>query len=304
MARRKPVMRHPTALVALLALGIGPSVAHSEELSAPGQLFVAQVDYGPVGTVEVSWQSPEVYDRVEVSVDGVPAEVGSAEGEADGTAERALVPASPGRRSFSVRGVQGDRVSAWATAEFDVLAESPLPRPVSTVACEYYPLEGGWFIVSWETGSDAWVSGRLEVPGYSEVVPIEESAVEAWIAARPDEPRVARLVFRNAEGYDSPAFMPLCIQKLPAFRRGDCDGTGRVNITDVVYELDHLFKGGRRWACDDACDANDDGSVNISDPIASLQYLFQGAGPLPSPGPRACGVDLTDDLLGGLCTCP
>lgn len=296
-------MRHPPALVALLVLGIGPAPALAEDLSAPGDLAFAQVDYGPVGTVEVSWQSPEVYDRVEISVDGIVAEAGSVVGEADGTAEGALVQAAPGRRTFSVRGVQGGHASPWTSAEFDVLAESPLPRPVSSVECEYYPLEGGWFIVRWQAGSDAWVSARLEVPGWNEVVRIEAGATEARIAARPDEPRIARLVFRNAQRYDSPAFMPLCIQKIPAFLRGDCDGTGRVNITDAIYELDHLFKGGRRWACDDACDANDDGAINISDPIAILQFLFQGAGPLPSPGAFTCGIDLTDDLLGGLCTC-
>ena len=77
----------------------------------------------------------------------------------------------------------------------------------------------------------------------------------------------------------------------------------RTTTTDPIYTLHHLFRGGDRWFCDDACDVNDDGVVDISDPIAELHYLFKGGRPPSFPGPRECGQDLTPDLLGGICSC-
>jgi hypothetical protein len=275
----------------------------STDLAAPEGLAVAQLEYGAEGTVILTWENPQAYERVEVSVDGESLAMA-----ASGTDSSIRVLAPTGERTFGVRGLQGEVASEWTTATFEVLRTSPLPQPVSNVDCELYPFEGGKLIVRWSTGQDPWTSGTLEIPRWKQAVTIEAGATEASINVPPEssvsgELYVARLTFFNADNYASPAFMPLCTPRVPAFRRGDCDGSGRVNITDPIYELLHLFKGGVRWFCDDACDANDDGVINISDPIATLQYLFAGAGPLPTPGPLTCGVDPTEDLLGGLCAC-
>ncbi len=79
------------------------------------------------------------------------------------------------------------------------------------------------------------------------------------------------------------------------FIRGDVDLNGKINITDAIHTLLHLF-GGKTIPCRDAADTNDDGSVNQTDAIATLGYLFQrGAPPAnPFPGP---GEDTTEDLL-------
>ena len=71
-----------------------------------------------------------------------------------------------------------------------------------------------------------------------------------------------------------------------------------------LFFLNFLFGGGARGTCDDACDSNDDGSLNVADALLTLNYLFT-SGPLPpEPGPSPCGPDLSDDLLGGICSCP
>jgi hypothetical protein len=82
-----------------------------------------------------------------------------------------------------------------------------------------------------------------------------------------------------------------------AFRRGDANADGVVNISDAIFGLGFLFLGGSTPLCADAADSNDDGSVNISDSIWSLGYLFLGGGPPPAPGPSACGRDETADEL-------
>ena len=95
-----------------------------------------------------------------------------------------------------------------------------------------------------------------------------------------------------------PAAVPITIASrgifLPAssFRRGDCNGSGQVDLADAVAVVSSLF-GAMVPTCDRACDSNDDGAKDIADAIWVLQFLFgQGALP-PSPGPFGCGVDPT-----------
>jgi hypothetical protein len=77
------------------------------------------------------------------------------------------------------------------------------------------------------------------------------------------------------------------------FLRGDSDQDGTVNITDPVFSLDWLFRGGTAPVCGDAVDANDDGNADIADPIYTLLFLFGGGAPPPFPGPEVPGYDGT-----------
>ncbi len=65
------------------------------------------------------------------------------------------------------------------------------------------------------------------------------------------------------------------------FRRGDNNGDGRQDMSDVVVGLMSLFMGGAGPHCADAADSNDDGGVDLSDPIAILRTIFLEEGPLP-----------------------
>jgi hypothetical protein len=79
----------------------------------------------------------------------------------------------------------------------------------------------------------------------------------------------------------------------PRFHRGDATGDGRVDLSDAVRLLGHLFLAQAAPACRDAADANDDGALDLSDPLFILLYLFQGgaAPPPPGPPPAPCGPD-------------
>jgi len=74
-----------------------------------------------------------------------------------------------------------------------------------------------------------------------------------------------------------------------AFRRGDVDGDGQLNLADPVSVLQYLFAGGASPACHAAADFDADGVLQLNDPIGSLTYLFAGGPPPPAPHP-ACGV--------------
>jgi hypothetical protein len=81
------------------------------------------------------------------------------------------------------------------------------------------------------------------------------------------------------------------------FIRGDSDGDGRLNITDGVFTLSHLFLGGVNPLCEDATDADDRGTVELTDAVYLLNHLFLGGSEPPAPYPLP-GNDPTEDRLG------
>lgn len=89
------------------------------------------------------------------------------------------------------------------------------------------------------------------------------------------------------------AFTPI---EAAGFRRGDSNGDGRVDLSDAVALLLHLFRGGDTVHCQDAADANDNCRIEIADAIWDLAYLF-GGGEAPPPPFPATGADPTPDAL-------
>ena len=67
-----------------------------------------------------------------------------------------------------------------------------------------------------------------------------------------------------------------------SFQRGDVNGDGSVNISDVTALIDLLLGGGT--ISDPAADCNQDNGINISDVTALIDYLL--AGNWPSKGMR------------------
>ncbi len=79
------------------------------------------------------------------------------------------------------------------------------------------------------------------------------------------------------------------------FRRGDVNADGRLNVSDAIRTLEHLFSE-KQVPCLDAADSNDDGVLNIADAIYLLGYLFSGSAPPPEPLSK-CNADPTEDGL-------
>ena len=77
------------------------------------------------------------------------------------------------------------------------------------------------------------------------------------------------------------------------FIRCDANGDGDVNISDPVWLLNELFRGGPPSLCPIARDCNNDGDVNITDAIYALLYLFGGGPTPPLPFPECGSVDGT-----------
>jgi hypothetical protein len=81
------------------------------------------------------------------------------------------------------------------------------------------------------------------------------------------------------------------------FVRGNANGDGRINLSDVNFIINRLFKSGPAPRCLDAADVNDDGKINLSDVIYLAAYLFQSGRRPPAPFPLD-GDDPTADKLG------
>jgi uncharacterized delta-60 repeat protein len=65
------------------------------------------------------------------------------------------------------------------------------------------------------------------------------------------------------------------------FLRGDANGDGVVNVADIVYVVNFLYRGGDPPVSVEAGDANCDGIVNVADVVYLVNYLYKG-GPPPS----------------------
>ena len=61
-----------------------------------------------------------------------------------------------------------------------------------------------------------------------------------------------------------------------AVTRGDVNGDGSVNISDVTTLIDHLLSGNASGVNLTAADCNQDGSINISDVTTLIDYLLSG----------------------------
>ncbi|MCJ7459407.1 MAG: FG-GAP-like repeat-containing protein, partial [candidate division Zixibacteria bacterium] len=65
---------------------------------------------------------------------------------------------------------------------------------------------------------------------------------------------------------------------------GDANADTKVTVSDVVYLVNYLFKGGPAPKCvplAPCADANGDGKITVSDVVYLINYLFKG-GPAPA----------------------
>ncbi len=81
------------------------------------------------------------------------------------------------------------------------------------------------------------------------------------------------------------------------FSRGDCNGDGKINVTDGVVCAQNIFLNNLEFFdCDDMLDANDDETLDAADPIMILEWIFLNGPALPDPF-RTCAEDPAGDGL-------
>jgi len=74
---------------------------------------------------------------------------------------------------------------------------------------------------------------------------------------------------------------PISLALYPPWIEGDCNGDGELSVSDVVFLINYLFKGGYLPKFLSSADANCDEKVSVSDVVYLINYLFKGG---PAPG--------------------
>lgn len=71
------------------------------------------------------------------------------------------------------------------------------------------------------------------------------------------------------------------------YLRGNADGDNGVNVADLTFLVDFLFRGGLAPPCQEEGDVDASGEINVADLTYLVDYLFRG-GPAPPPCDAVC----------------
>jgi photosystem II stability/assembly factor-like uncharacterized protein len=75
------------------------------------------------------------------------------------------------------------------------------------------------------------------------------------------------------------ASLAILAQPIKPYVKGDANDDGKVTVSDVVYLINYLFKGGTPPSLLEAGDVNCDGKITVSDVVYLINYLFKGGPP-------------------------
>jgi hypothetical protein len=73
----------------------------------------------------------------------------------------------------------------------------------------------------------------------------------------------------------------LVIYKILSFLRGDWNNDGVINVTDVVAQVNHTFRGAPPPTPPELGDYNGDATIDILDLVTLINYVFRNGTPLP-----------------------
>ena len=102
--------------------------------------------------------------------------------------------------------------------------------------------------------------------------------IYAWTT--PDTPSDSCLIRTSHVGDNIPSDESDSLFSIVTWMRGDANGDGAIDVTDIVYLINYLFNETSAPDPYEAGDANCDGKVDIVDIVYLINYLF-GEGPPP-----------------------
>ena len=136
------------------------------------------------------------------------------------------------------------------------------------------PTPGGWWIRFCSSGI-CWDSTTIHAPIPVSLGPSESG--EVLLDIRPYTFGTGNVTMRITSR-TNPGLTDSMTFTLKALR-GDANGDGKVTVSDVVFLVNYLFKGGPTPLPYHSGDANCDTKVTISDVVYLVNYLFKGGPP-------------------------
>jgi hypothetical protein len=83
--------------------------------------------------------------------------------------------------------------------------------------------------------------------------------------------------YRNWDTYGVDNYAKLMeLDKVGYYLRGDVVIDGNITVSDIIYLINYLFKGGWEILPEETGDANADGNASISDVVYLINYIFKG----------------------------
>jgi hypothetical protein len=207
--------------------------------------------------------------------------------------EACHAPIDQGTRVFGARGAT---LSERSPASFTVRVTDAGPT-VSALSCT--DVGDGAVYLRWSPPPLSEVGGYAIYRNSAQIARFAVNFIEEYTDRSPPAGTVLYEVAVVARGGAEGCRVSSTIERGTGVRfiRGDANRDGRVNVSDAVAVLEHLFRG-NLMSCLDAGDFDDDGDVNITDAVNILGYLFQPGPRAPVPPPfESAGFDPTPDAL-------
>jgi len=229
------------------------------------------------------------YDGIGATLDG--AELPALPGNAN---ELYLQNLEPGVHEVVLVGDCGDGgISTPSRYQFYVVPEGIEATSPSAVESRFVDEDYSRITVSWTNTAEPLVHEVFlvdEEGRYRYALTVSARAAAANVEGAREGIRVAVISFFQAGTFayfSEPVLSDPAPPPLTRFLRGDCDGNDNLDLTDAIFTLNRLFKGGEDSACLVGCDSNSDNRYDLADAVFTLNHLFLG-GPQPEGGYPEC----------------
>jgi hypothetical protein len=231
--------------------------------------------------VLVTWENGETdYAGIRLSIDGNPLE------PLPGSATSADLALAPGEHVLRIEADCGERGASPAVdLPLTVVSEAPVVEAARNIACRFTTPDASTLLLTWTT-----VERPSEIEVYlvspddvrTQVKTLNGGATSTTIDGTTSADRAGLRFVYEQDGLCFSSDVMVCSPPPPPaflFTLADCDASADLDLTDSVFSLNFLFRGGAPPPCEAACDSNLDSRFDLADPVYTLNYLFLGGPP-------------------------
>jgi hypothetical protein len=274
----------------------------------PSRLSSCQHGFGQAGAdnkVLVSWENGEsYYGEIRPSLDGtmldpLPGDATSIE----------LGDLAPGEHLLALQADCGDLgTSTAAEMTLSIVSAAPVVETARDLSCRFTTPNAATVVLTWTTlARPSEIEVYIVAPddGLTKAKTLPGAATSATIDGTTSADRAGLRFVYMEEGLCFSSEVMVCTPPPPPafkFTRADCDASADLDLTDGVFSLDFLFRGGPPPPCEAACDSNFDGRFDLADPVYTLNYLFLGGPPPMGRRPQCDETSPADSCVRSTCS--
>ena len=166
----------------------------------------------------------------------------------------------------------GHSVSGLGDANNDCYDDVIVGAPLNSAAADE---AGRAYVFSGQTGTllrvfDGEAESNLFGTSVSGAGDVNNDGFDELIVGAPEN---------DAAGHSAGQAYVLSCRVGEPFVRGDANADGIINVADIVYLVNYLYRGGSEPSPAESGDATCDGVVNVADIVFLVNYLYRGGDP-------------------------